>query len=93
MVYLIQKTLFAIFFLILVVCVIQKYYANGYIGINRAPCAYCLLFNGFHYHYLSPTHYTKNYNEHSAQGKMCDICKKYPGQMHIHKNDQFTRWW
>ena len=69
--------------LIIILFIILKFYANGYIGINKGPCPYCFLFGGVHYHYISPTKYEKKYNERSS-GKMCDLCTKYPGQMHMH---------
>lgn len=45
-----------IIFIIVGLFLIQKFYANGYIGINKGPCPYCMSFSGVHYH-LSPTKY------------------------------------
>jgi hypothetical protein len=72
-------------FLLLLLFILSRYYANGYIGINNAPCSYCKLFRGTHYHYVSPTKYEKRYND-ASMGKMCEICLNYPGQMHFHLN-------
>jgi len=74
-----------IIFIIVGLFLIQKFYANGYIGINKGPCPYCMSFSGVHYHYVSPTKYETRYNDHSSL-KMCELCAKYPGQMHIHRN-------
>ena len=65
----------SLFFLLLFI--LSRYYANGYIGINNAPCSYCKLFRGTHYHYVSPTKYEKRYN-YASMGKMCEICSNYP---------------
>lgn len=70
---------------LLLLFILSRYYANGYIGINNAPCSYCKLFKGTHYHYVSPTKYEKRYND-ASMGKMCEICSNYPGQMHFHLN-------
>ena len=71
--------------LLLLLFMLSKYYANGYIGINDAPCSYCKWFKGTHYHYISPTKYEKRYNDASMR-KMCELCSNYPGQVHFHLN-------